>query len=91
MGNTSKEINHSLASLKELNKIFDFFKMHLDLDFPQRELGNVKVGTREKAQKRAPYMFTKGRVSFLGGLYKNGYILSLKLTKNFIHQFLGSH
>jgi hypothetical protein len=37
------------------------------------------TGMREKAAKRAPYLSLEGKTAWLGGLYKNGFSLSLHL------------
>jgi glycine/D-amino acid oxidase-like deaminating enzyme len=90
IGSSSENHIHCLPSLKELKAIFHFLKKVIVLDFPEFSEGKILVGHREKARKREPYMFTEGNVSFIGGLYKNGFTLSLEMTKNLAHQLLGS-
>lgn len=89
LGSTTHECLHEIPPLAELHLMYDFVKTNLDLNLPSIEQGRVIVGVREKAKKRAPYLFTEGRVSFLGGLYKNGYILSLKMTRTLADRLPG--
>ena len=55
---------------------------------PEYQEGSIKVGLREKAKKREPYIHAEGNLIYLGGLYKNGFTLSLKLTKDLSRQHL---
>ena len=86
IGSTTSELSHSLAPIKELRKIYDFFNDYLKISLPLFEEGAVLVGHREKAQKRSPYVVSENNITCIGGLYKNGFSLSLKMTRNFSHQ-----
>jgi len=80
IGSTSSETPHYLPQKKELREIYDELYLKLNLKLPSFDEGEIKVGLREKAQKRAPYMVEEGRSLFVGGLYKNAFTLSLKLS-----------
>lgn len=86
IGSTTLETIHLLHPEKELNAIYDRIKAAVDLNLPERNLGEVKIGLREKAKKREPYIVKKGHIYFAGGLYKNGFTLSLKMTRSLSHQ-----
>lgn len=88
VGSTSLDTNHLLAPINELEFIYQEIAKSVNLPMPNYDLGEIKVGLREKAQKREPYLFQEGDKIFFGGLYKNGYSLSLKLSKDLSRQFL---
>ncbi len=88
IGSTSKECSHQLSPQKELYDIYDRLRSQSSLDLPKKELGKIRVGLREKAQKREPYVIFKDRIVFVGGLYKNAFTLSLKIAKEIAHQLL---
>lgn len=89
LGSTTSDHSHELPALTKLHSMYQYVEENLDVPLPAMGESEVVVGIREKAKKRAPYLFTKGRVTFLGGLYKNGFILSLKMTRSLVHQFHG--
>ncbi len=80
LGSTSSESPHYLPQKKELRGIYDELSSKVNLKLPPLHEGEFKVGLREKAQKRAPYIVEEGRSLFVGGLYKNAFTLSLKLS-----------
>jgi len=88
LGSTSKEAFHFLASQDELKKILTKARREVS-DLPPYESWKIRVGLREKAKKRMPYCIRdqEGRI-FLGGYYKNGFSVALKMAKNLTHQFL---
>lgn len=88
IGSTSLDTHHLLAPQKELEKIYQRLSTLCDLNFPEIHEAEIKVGLREKAQKREPYIVAQGQMYFLGGLYKNGFSLALKVARNFSHQYL---
>ena len=88
IGSTSVETNHLLPPLKALTDIYLRLESLCDLNLPPMATASIKVGLREKAQKREPYMVDAGKKYFLGGLYKNGFSLALKIARNFSHQHL---
>lgn len=88
IGSTTLETNHVLHPEKELEAVYERLSKKVDLHFPQMGMGQVKVGLREKAQKREPYLIQEGHKFFVGGLYKNGFTLSLKMTRSLSHQLL---
>jgi glycine/D-amino acid oxidase-like deaminating enzyme len=90
LGSSTDDVFHDLAPKNDLKKIYTFFKDHFEEDLPEFNLGQIKVGQRERAQKRAPYLFNQKNIFHVGGLYKNGYILGLKMTKILTHQLLES-
>ena len=88
IGSTSIETNHVLHPSKELENIYERIVKAVDFILPQLGMGEVKVGLREKASKREPYIVQEGHKIFAGGLYKNGFTLSLKMTRSLSHQLL---
>lgn len=88
IGSTSTETNHLLHPSNELEEVYERLAKAVDFKLPQMGLGVVKVGLREKASKREPYIVQEGRKIFAGGLYKNGFTLSLKMTRSLSHQLL---
>jgi hypothetical protein len=88
IGSTSQETAHVLAPINQLKAIYERIDEFCDLDLPLMEAGIIKVGIREKARKREPYLIQEGHQFFIGGLYKNGFSLALKIARNFSHQHL---
>ncbi|HXH73931.1 MAG TPA: FAD-dependent oxidoreductase [Bacteriovoracaceae bacterium] len=86
IGSTTHDHQHVMAPVGELKSIYLFMQQKLKLDLPGFDMGKVLVGQREKAQKRMPYVLTSGNIFFIGGLYKNGFTLSLKMTRNLARQ-----
>lgn len=88
IGSTSTETNHLLSPESELEEVYERLSKKVSFALPQMGMGVVKVGLREKAQKREPYLVHEGHKFFVGGLYKNGFTLSLKMTRSLSHQLL---
>lgn len=87
IGPTSKEGRlYEFNEKRELTKIYDYFQNLLVLKLPDISYAQVQTGMREKAPKREPYSGIDGRISYLGGLYKNGFTLSLKMATDVVHQ-----
>ncbi len=90
IGASSIEVDHFLAQKNDLHQMHHFFQDILEIDLPDFQRGILKVGLREKAKKRTPYMIQDDQVYYLGGLYKNGFSLSYHLTEKLTHQMLES-
>ncbi len=88
IGSTTSATHHLLPPLSELTLIYQRLSELVDLTLPDLSQAEIKVGLREKAQKREPYTIREGDVYLMGGMYKNGYSLALKMSKNFSHQYL---
>lgn len=88
IGSTTSNSSHYLAPLKDLEQIYFRLKDRVLLDLPKPENAKIKVGLREKAQKRQPYIVNRGNISFVGGLYKSAFTLSLLMARNFSRQYL---
>ncbi len=88
VGSSTLETHHLLPPSNELHEIFKRLERLCDLNLPPSAKAVIKTGLREKAQKREPYIESSGNHYFLGGLYKNGFTLALKIAKNFSHQHL---
>lgn len=88
IGSTTLEVSHEAHPKKELRKVYEYFERILKRSLPEIESGVVRVGLREKAQKRSPYYFSKGNLAYMGGFYKNGYTLGLTISKSLFHHFL---
>lgn len=83
LGSTTKDHRHVLPDEKDLREVYSVMQTLLEEKLPDFAAGERLVGLREKATKRRPYVYTEGPVSFMGGLYKNGYTLSLMLAREF--------
>ena len=81
IGSTTNDSIHYLPPKRELTLIYERLSQRVNLKFPPIERSVFKVGLREKAQKREPYIIEKGRSVFVGGLYKNAFTLALKLAR----------
>jgi glycine/D-amino acid oxidase-like deaminating enzyme len=88
IGSTSLEVPHILPPMNELRDVYERLSGAVSLKLPQMGMGEVKVGLREKARKREPYIVQNGNLFFMGGLYKNGFSLSLKISRTFSYQYL---
>ena len=88
IGSTSKEVGHELSCEVLLLDIYKRISEVVSFPLPPFPLGHIKVGLREKAQKRMPYFEADGNIIFLGGYYKNGYSLALKMARSLSHQHL---
>ncbi len=86
IGSTSVEVTHELAPEKQLKEIYQRWQNTLSLNLPAYSLSSLRVGAREKASKRMPYVQCGPKISYLGGLYKNGYSLGLKLSQELIRR-----
>ena len=88
IGSTTQEAYHVLPPYVELQAIYERLVNAVNLKLPDYSQGEIKVGLREKAKKREPYIIQEGHLLFFGGLYKNGFTLSLKMSRNLSHQYL---
>ena len=88
IGSTTLETHLVLPPKKDLLKIYERLKASVDLPLPDVSKGEIKVGLREKASKRTPYLQAEGSVIFVGGFYKNGYSLGLKMARDLSRQYL---
>jgi glycine/D-amino acid oxidase-like deaminating enzyme len=84
IGSTTKDTSHVLASLSDLEAIYDDLQSKISLPLPPLKLATRITGAREKASKRKPYLFSENRKFWFGGLYKNGYSLSLHLAEELV-------
>lgn len=90
MGSTTQEVCHQLAPPSELHAIYQRLQSLLQVKLPAFELGKIKVGLREKASKREPYLIQQGAITAIGGLYKNGYSLGPLMAQEFIKKYSSS-
>lgn len=88
VGSTTSDVCHLIPSSNELSKIYQELQKAISFPLPDIASGLIKVGLREKAKKREPYLFQEKSCVFIGGLYKNGYSLSIGMTKTLSHQYL---
>lgn len=88
IGSTTSDSIHELPPLQELKDIYSRLSTLVDLDLPQFSEGSLKVGLREKAQRREPYLISKNNLIFFGGLYKNAFILSMKMATDLSRLYL---
>lgn len=84
VGSTSLEASHFLAPHKELIGIFNRLNQITNLDLPPFKNALIKVGLREKAQKREPYIISNNNLHFIGGVYKNAFVLSLLMSEELV-------
>ncbi len=88
VGSTTNDSLHELPPIKELEVIYQKLRSRLCFELPHFQEGILKVGLREKAQKREPYLLKKQNLIFFGGLYKNAFTLSMKMARDLSHQYL---
>ncbi len=88
IGSTSNDSCHFMAPIEDLKDIYERLREKTNFNLPRIEDGIIKVGLREKAQKREPYIIEEGNCFFMGGLYKNGYSLSLLMARNLSRRLL---
>ena len=88
IGATTESVSHLLPHESELKNIFIRLTEAIDLRFPDYHQGLVRTGVREKARKREPYTLARDNIYFMGGMYKNGCSLPIKMTKDFSRQYL---
>jgi glycine/D-amino acid oxidase-like deaminating enzyme len=81
LGSTTSDLIHVLPHHSELRSIYSRLQEKVHLPLPKWEAGKIITGLREKAPKRRPYLYQERNTFWLGGLYKNGYSLSLHLAK----------
>jgi glycine/D-amino acid oxidase-like deaminating enzyme len=84
IGSTTNESFLELAPEKELQLIYDNLQQLLTVSFPRLETAKIKIGLREKARKREPYLVQDGAYHMLGGLYKNGFSSGLYLSQTLV-------
>ncbi len=86
IGSSSQDVGHCLAPENELREIYSTLTKNVQFNWPHYHQGQILVGHREKAKKREPYIINKDPLYFIGGLYKNGFTLSYKITETLTHQ-----
>ncbi len=84
IGSTTKESTLELAPENELLEIYRNLSLRAGVNLPPFEKAVIRVGLREKASKREAYHLHHDRYSMLGGLYKNGYRLSLLMAEKLL-------
>ncbi len=84
MGSTTHKVGHELSDEGELMSIHSRWQGRLKRALPAFKEGQIKVGLREKAAKREPYLIFEGKTVFMGGFYKNGFSLGLMMSRNLI-------
>jgi hypothetical protein len=90
LGSTTHELNHYLPPFKDLEGIYSFIQENVDMKLPAISEGIIKVGLREKAPKRLPYISKAGRKFAMGGFYKNGFSLGLEFSRSLCRELLVS-
>ena len=83
-GSSTHESRLELPPEKELFGIHESLQRLVNLSLPDFKTGVIKTGLREKASKREPYILRSGNLSMLGGLYKNGYRVSLRMAEELL-------
>jgi len=89
LGSTSIEAGHELAPMNDLKNIYERLCQKTQMTLPPISEADIFVGLREKAPKRLPYLMSDEKIHFLGGYYKNGFTLALKMAKSLSHRLLG--
>jgi glycine/D-amino acid oxidase-like deaminating enzyme len=84
MGSTTLDLGHVLPERKELDGVYERLAQKLETNLPSLNTGFVITGLREKAAKRRPYLYQDNNIFWLGGLYKNGFSLSLHLAQDLV-------
>lgn len=86
VGSSTRAVTHELAPRRELNDIYQRLAERSDHRLPAIESAIYRTGLREKASKREPYIAVEGNKAMIGGLYKNGFTLSLYLAGRLLTQ-----
>jgi len=84
IGSTTRESSLELAPERELLKIYQNLSQHSLSELPEFSRGMIRVGLREKASRREAYLVQHNDHLMLGGLYKNGYRMSLLMAQKLI-------
>lgn len=91
VGSTTQESFLEIPPTVDLRVIYQRLSELLTIKLPDFSQGEIKLGLREKASKREPYFVREKNMSFIGGLYKNGYSAGLKISRDFAsHQSHGN-
>lgn len=86
MGSTTSDCSHEFPPQLEIQEIHRRLCSSLEVKLPDFSQALVKTGLREKAPKREPYLIQNENIFGIGGLYKNGFSLNLKLSKELIER-----
>ncbi len=81
IGSTTNETILELPQETQLKGIYQRISERIVPALPDFELAVMRTGLREKASRREAYTFKNGIYSVIGGLYKNGYRLSLTMAE----------
>jgi glycine/D-amino acid oxidase-like deaminating enzyme len=81
IGSTSTESGIGLAPEKELYALEERLRAQVEIPLSKAA---IKVGLREKAPKREPYLLQEGPYFSMGGFYKNGFSLSLSYAQKLL-------
>ena len=85
VGSTTNETNLELPQERQLREIYERVASRVKISLPEFSAGMMRTGLREKASKREAYVLKNGNYSVIGGLYKNGYRLSLYLAEKLLN------
>lgn len=88
IGSTTLEVPHEIHPKEALEEVYRYFQEKLEEDLPDFSEGMIRIGLREKAQKRSPYFFSVGKLAYMGGFYKNGYTLGMTISSSLSRHFL---
>ncbi|MFL5786379.1 MAG: FAD-dependent oxidoreductase [Bacteriovoracaceae bacterium] len=88
IGSTTKESALELAPEKALKQIYEDLSSRTSWQLPDFQTAIIRVGLREKGPKRESYILNEGHYSMIGGLYKNGYRLTLYLAEKLLSSLL---
>ncbi len=78
VGSTSEESFLLVPPRNKLNSLLIELSEKLSLHLPS---GTIRVGLREKAKQRKPYLVQKDNLFAVGGFYKNGFTLGPSFGK----------
>lgn len=84
IGSTTHDSRLELAPEKELLVIHENLQKLIREKLPECKSGTIRTGLREKGPKREPYLVREKNHSMIGGLYKNGYRVSLKMAEDLL-------
>ncbi|MBA2403626.1 MAG: FAD-dependent oxidoreductase [Bdellovibrionales bacterium] len=87
LGSTTMPGQLEIAPVSSLQEIYQRLQSHLQTTLPDFATAEIKIGIREKAPKRSPYMLNQGKRWWIGGYYKNGYSLGYHWAEKLISKF----
>lgn len=82
VGSTTQSLQ--LPDKTALEQIHARLQLQIDRPLPDFATARVRLGLREKVSRREPYLVVDKNIYWLGGFYKNGFSLGLKMARSLV-------